>query len=110
MGHVALYKRNNNKRRGPGRPRVKDEVVQLTVRMAQENPSWGHTTIRGALYSLGHTVACRRCALSPPAWMFCCRSLLRGCRSPAPALTVGARSTQPVTRGGSWRFARTATR
>ncbi|UCC32736.1 MAG: transposase [Phycisphaerales bacterium] len=25
--------------------------------MAQENPSWGYTTIRGALYNLGHVVA-----------------------------------------------------
>jgi len=46
-----------SKRRGPGRPRVKDEIPKLTVRMAQENPGWGYTTIRGALFNLGHTVA-----------------------------------------------------
>ncbi len=46
-----------SERRGPGRPRVKDEIAQLTVRMARENPSWGYTTIRGALYNLGHIVA-----------------------------------------------------
>jgi transposase InsO family protein len=44
------------KRRGPGRPRVKDEIANLTVRMAQENPGWGYTTIRGALHNLGHEV------------------------------------------------------
>lgn len=44
-------------RRGPGRPRVKDEIAQLTVRLAQENPSWGYTTIRGALHNLGYVVA-----------------------------------------------------
>ena len=27
------------------------------LRMAQENPRWGYTTIRGALFNLGHTVA-----------------------------------------------------
>ncbi len=46
-----------SKRRGPGRPRVADEIARLTVRMAQENPSWGYTTISGALFNLGHTVA-----------------------------------------------------
>jgi putative transposase len=31
-------------RRGPGRPRVKREVEQLTVRMAGENRDWGLTS------------------------------------------------------------------
>ena len=46
-----------SKRRGPGRPPVKEEIAKLTVRMAQENPSWGYTTIMGVLFNLGHTVA-----------------------------------------------------
>ena len=46
-----------SQRRGPGRPRVMREIVELTVRMAQENPGWGLTTIRGRLSNLGHTVA-----------------------------------------------------
>ncbi len=45
-----------SERRGPGRPRVKDEIAQLTVRMAKENPGWGLTTIMGALANLGHEV------------------------------------------------------
>jgi len=44
-------------KRGPGRPRVADEIPDLTVRMAQENPGWGYTTIRGALFNLGHTAS-----------------------------------------------------
>ena len=44
-------------KRGPGRPRVADEIPKLTVRMARENPGWGYTTIRGALFNLGHTVS-----------------------------------------------------
>ena len=44
-------------RRGPGRPRVKDEIAQLTVRLAKANPDWGYSTILGALYNLGHVVA-----------------------------------------------------
>ena len=43
--------------RGPGRPRVKNEIAQLTVRLAKENPGWGYSTIRGVLYNLGHVVS-----------------------------------------------------
>ncbi|MCH9033253.1 MAG: transposase [Planctomycetes bacterium] len=44
-------------RRGPGRPRVAHQISELTARMARENPRWGYTTIRGALFNLGHVVA-----------------------------------------------------
>ena len=54
---LIAMKYDGSAKRGPGRPRVKDEIPKLTVRMAQENPGWGYTTIRGALYNLGHTVA-----------------------------------------------------
>jgi putative transposase len=43
-------------RRGPGRPRTKKTIVDLVLRMALENPSWGYTRIRGALANLGHQV------------------------------------------------------
>jgi putative transposase len=43
-------------RRGPGRPRVMRTIVDLVVRMALENPSWGYTRIQGALTNLGHQV------------------------------------------------------
>src|SRR6266446_1261704 len=32
-----------------GRPRVAEEVEQLVMRMAAENPSWGYRRIQGAL-------------------------------------------------------------
>jgi transposase InsO family protein len=54
---LIAKKYDGSARRGPGRPRVKDEIAKLTVRMAQEVPGWGYTTIRGALFNLGHTVA-----------------------------------------------------
>ena len=41
-------------RRRPGRPRTREELVGLVVRMASENPSWGYTRIQGAMRNLGH--------------------------------------------------------
>ena len=32
------------------------EIRKLVVRMAEENPTWGYTRIRGALKNLGHRV------------------------------------------------------
>jgi len=43
-------------RRQLGRSRVPEEVEQLVVRMAEENPSWGYRRIQGALANLGHHV------------------------------------------------------
>jgi hypothetical protein len=41
-----------------GRPGVVKEIRELTVRMAEENPSWGYARIQGQLRHLGHRVAC----------------------------------------------------
>jgi transposase InsO family protein len=42
--------------RRPGRPSTKADLAALVVRMAQENPTWGYTRIRGGLKSLGHDI------------------------------------------------------
>ena len=39
-----------------GRPPVAEEVEQLTVQMAEENPRWGYRRIQGALANLGHRI------------------------------------------------------
>ena len=41
-------------RRRPGRPRTREELAALVVRMASENPGWGYTRIQGAMANLGH--------------------------------------------------------
>jgi transposase InsO family protein len=40
-----------------GRPSTKTDIALLVVRMAQENPTWGYTRIRGGLQPLGHDIA-----------------------------------------------------
>ena len=45
-----------SERRRPGRPRTIRIITELIVRMALENPRWGYTRIKGALYNLGHEV------------------------------------------------------
>ena len=43
-------------RRCPSRGGVLTEIRRLTVRMAEENPTWGYTQIQGALKNVGHRV------------------------------------------------------
>ena len=43
--------------RGRGRPATSQQIAELVVGMAEENPRWGYTRIRGALANLGHEIA-----------------------------------------------------
>ncbi len=43
-------------RKGPGRPRVTQEITDLVLHMARENLSWGYDRIQGALANPGHVI------------------------------------------------------
>ena len=50
---LIARKYDGSKRRGPGRPRTRDEIQRLVVRMATENRDWGYRRIQGALANPG---------------------------------------------------------
>ena len=54
---LVAQKWNFVHRRGPGRPRTKDQIAALILRMATDNPSWGYTRILGALRNVGFKVS-----------------------------------------------------
>src|SRR4030095_1542788 len=54
---LVAQKYDSSKTRRPGRPTTKPDIAALVVRMANENPTWGYTRIRGGLKHLGHDVA-----------------------------------------------------
>ncbi len=45
-------------RKGPGRPRVSEEITELALRMARDNPAWGYVDCR-ARWPISATL-CRR--------------------------------------------------
>ncbi len=52
--HLIAAKYDGSKNRSPGRPPTVKDIGELIVRVAQENPTWGYTRLRGALKNLGH--------------------------------------------------------
>jgi putative transposase len=54
---LAGSKYDTSKRRKPGRPQVVPSVGRLVVRLAKQNPLWGHRRIHGELAKLGVRIA-----------------------------------------------------
>jgi len=44
-------------RRRPGRPSTAAAIRKLVIRVATENPTWGHRRVQGELVRLGHPIA-----------------------------------------------------
>ena len=54
---LAAKKYDMSRRRKPGRPPTVPGIARLVIRLAKENPLWGHRRIHGELTKLGIAVA-----------------------------------------------------
>ncbi len=54
---LAAKKYDSSTKRKPGRPRTKQDIRELVVRLAKENPGSGYTKIRDALWGLKQDIA-----------------------------------------------------
>jgi transposase InsO family protein len=48
---------SNRRQNQPGRPPITEEVKELVLRLAKENPRWGYDRIQGALANLGQVLS-----------------------------------------------------
>ena len=51
---LVAAKYDGSAKRAPGRPKTRQELRDLVLRMAKDNPRWGYTRLVGALANLGH--------------------------------------------------------
>jgi putative transposase len=58
-GHRRLVTRNWDYTSGqrPGRPPAPAAIRTLVIRIARDNPTWGHRRVQGELIKLGHPIA-----------------------------------------------------
>ncbi|MEQ8785146.1 MAG: hypothetical protein RIC55_02570 [Pirellulaceae bacterium] len=54
---LVAKKWDTSNRRKIGRPRIRQVIVELILRFARENPSWGFDRIQGALANVGYRIS-----------------------------------------------------
>ena len=54
---LVAQKWDYSERRKPGRPRIRQVIVDLIVQFAKENPTWGYDRIQGSLANLGYHIS-----------------------------------------------------
>ena len=54
---LAIRKWDYASRRRPGRPSTAAAIRKLVIRIATDNPAWGHRRVQGELVGLGHQIA-----------------------------------------------------
>jgi putative transposase len=54
---LVARKWDHTSRRSPGRPSTTGAIRQLVIRIAAENPAWGHRRVQDELVRLGHQIA-----------------------------------------------------
>jgi hypothetical protein len=54
--NLIAKKYDGSPRRRPGRRTTQRDIAQLVRAMAADNPGWGYTRIRGALFNIGHDI------------------------------------------------------
>jgi transposase InsO family protein len=57
LSRLVARKWDYASRRRPGRPSTAAAVRKLVIRIATENPTWGHRRVQGELVRLGHPIA-----------------------------------------------------
>jgi putative transposase len=54
---LVAKKINSSDKRKPGRPHIRQEIVDAIVRFARENPAWRYDRIQGALKNLNYHIS-----------------------------------------------------
>jgi hypothetical protein len=100
---LVATKYDGSRKRGPGRPRIRVDIAALIVRMANENPRWGYTRIRGALSVLRMFVGRSTALVHGPRFGVCAP----GCYGARPMKYPSRRQYKPLARikryGRPWR-------